>query len=149
MTTTTSAQVITCLGRYFARYGIPKCLVSDCGPQFTSREFKKFVDQWGVSHIKSSPGHHQSNGKAEAGVKSIKNLLKKTNGDQYLALLELRNTLRQDTNQSPAELMYDRSTRSTIPHMTKKPRNCDRQYQKQRSNYRRGIRNSQIRKFTL
>ena len=43
MTTTTSAQVITCLGRHFARYGIPKCLVSDCGPQFTSREFKQFM----------------------------------------------------------------------------------------------------------
>ena len=31
--------------------------------------------------------------------------------------------------------------------MTKKPRNCDRQYQKQRSNYRRGIRNSYDKKI--
>ena len=125
MTKTTSAKVIACLTRHFARYGIPKCPVPECGPQFTSPEFKQLMDQWGVLHIKSSPGHHQSNGKAEAAVKSIKNLLKKINGDQYLALLELGNTPWQHTNQTPAELMFGISTRSTVPDMTRKPIKSD------------------------
>jgi transposase InsO family protein len=48
----------------------------------------------------SSPGHQQSNGKAEAAVKIVKTLMKKTvkdGRDQFEALLEQRNTPRQDT----------------------------------------------------
>ena len=35
--------------------------------------------------------------------------------DQYEALLELRNTPRQDTGVSPAEMMFGRNTRSMLP----------------------------------
>jgi hypothetical protein len=45
-------------------------------------------------------GHQQSNGKAEAAVKIVKPLMKKTikdGRDQFEALLEQRNTPRQDT----------------------------------------------------
>ena len=35
--------------------------------------------------------------------------------DQYAALLELRNTPRQDTGTSPAEMMFGRNTRSLLP----------------------------------
>ena len=119
MMTTTSAQVIICLKRHFARYGIPKCLVSECGSQFTSKEFEQFLKSWGILHVKSSPGHHQANGKVEAMVKIFKNVLKKTAGDQYIALLELRNTPRQSTKTSPAELMFGRGTRTFIPQKKK------------------------------
>ena len=42
MTTTTASQVINKLKPHFARYSIPRQLVSDNGPQFSSREFEKF-----------------------------------------------------------------------------------------------------------
>ena len=45
-------------------------------------------------------------------------MLKRIQGkqeDQYIALLELRNTPRQDVNFSPAELVFGRKTRSVIP----------------------------------
>uniref|UniRef100_A0A2C9L486 Integrase catalytic domain-containing protein n=1 Tax=Biomphalaria glabrata TaxID=6526 RepID=A0A2C9L486_BIOGL len=97
--TTTSQVVIRKLKNLFARYGVPKVCISDFGPQFSSAEFTAFMEAWGVQHLKSSPGHHQSNGKAEAAVKILKNLMKKSKeskSDTYEALLEFRNTPRQD-----------------------------------------------------
>jgi hypothetical protein len=64
--------VIKACKKTFARYGIPNCIQSDNGPQFVSREFEKFSREWGFMHTTSSPGHQQSNGKAEAAVKIIK-----------------------------------------------------------------------------
>jgi len=69
-----------------------------------------------------SPGHQNENGKAEAAVKSAKNMLKHTAlqyQDEYLALLELRNTPRQDVHKSPAEIMFGRVTRSLLPTLPK------------------------------
>ena len=115
---TTSSQVITILKKQFARFGIPKTIVSDNGPQFSSDEFRQFATKWGINHTVSSPNHPQGNGKAESAVKVIKNMIKKTlqdGRDQYEALLELRNTPTQKTGLSPTEIMFGRKTRSMIP----------------------------------
>ena len=72
----------------------------------------------------SSPMHQRSNGKAESAVKIMKNLLIKTHkegGDPYEAMLEQRNTPRQDTAHSPAEMMFNCKTRSFIPTINSKP----------------------------
>ena len=73
------------------------------------------------THVTSSPYNPQSNGIAEAAVKSIKYLLLKTvcNGnidsDAFQeGLLELRNTPRA-TGHSPAQLVFSRSMRGKIP----------------------------------
>ena len=100
LTTMTSKNVITFLKKHCARYGIPNVIILDCGSQFISREFQQFTETWGIHHITSSPGHQQANGKAESAAKIVKQLLKKAvqdDCDQYLALLELRNTPRKDT----------------------------------------------------
>ena len=118
MTSTSSAEVIKKLKAHCARYGVFKEIVSDQGPQFTSALFKKWTKDWHIVHTMSSPYHHQANGRAEAAVKLVKNMLKKTfhsNGDQYEALLELRNTPRQDTGMSPAQLLFGRKTRALVP----------------------------------
>ena len=47
MTTMTSACTVTSLKKYCVHYGIPRMIVSDGGPQFSSQEFKLFVDNWG------------------------------------------------------------------------------------------------------
>ena len=96
---------------HFARYGIPNTVVSDCGPQFTSSEFKEFAKKWSFRHIKSSPYHHQSNGKAENAVKIAKSLLikaKEDGKDPLLSLLEWRNTPTEGFNCSPAQRFYGR-----------------------------------------
>jgi transposase InsO family protein len=116
--TTTSKTVIQKLKGHFARFGIPKMIISDNGPQFSSSEFKTFVGDWGIEHITSSPGYPRSNGKAESAVKAAKTMMQKSakdGRDQYLALLEIRNTPVQGHGTSPSQLFLQRRTRTLLP----------------------------------
>jgi hypothetical protein len=121
----TSTVVIQKLKSHFSRYGIPEFVMSDGGTQFTSREFAQFASDWGFKHSTSSPNHQQSNGKAEAAVKIIETMMKKSvkgKSDQYEALLEMRNTPRKDTLLSPAQMLFGRATRGLVPSIgMKKP----------------------------
>ena len=108
-----SARLTTLLKKQFTIFGIPRTIVSDGGLQFET-----FAKQWGITHIMSRPGHQSANGKAESAMKIIKNMMIKTmkdGQDQYEALLELRNTPRQYSNQSPAEMMFWQNTRTVCP----------------------------------
>lgn len=51
--------------------------MSDNGPQFACEKFTNFVNEWGFEHRLGSPGHQQTNGKAEAAVKDAKCLLQR------------------------------------------------------------------------
>ena len=110
----TSQQVIRKLKGHFARYGIPCTVVSDNGTQFTSESFTKFAHNWDFEHQTSSPHHPQSNGKAESAVKKAKSLLNKNKDDQFLALLNMRNTPNH-TGTSPAHAFFNRRTRTLLP----------------------------------
>lgn len=109
-----SRSVIEACGKTFSRHGAPHQLQSDNGTQFTSAEFASFCSEWGVYHTTSSPGHQQSNGKAEAAVKIIKRLLRRAE-DPHLALLEYRNTPTAGMTTSPAERLFGHATRSILP----------------------------------
>ena len=76
MASTTATRTITALRELFARNGIPNHLVSDNGPQFVSEEFKQFLANNGVRHIRSSPYHPASNEAAERMVEIMKSALK-------------------------------------------------------------------------
>ena len=76
MDSTTSAKTIVALREVFARFGLPKQLVSDNGPQFTSVEFNQFLKTNGVKHIRSAPYHPATNGAAERLVQTVKRSLK-------------------------------------------------------------------------
>ena len=100
MNKTSSSQTITALREMFARNGLPRELVSDNGPQFTSQEFLQFMTTNGIRHITSSPYHPASNGAAERFVQTVKRALY-TGGmdgtplEKTLAsfLLQYRNTI--------------------------------------------------------
>jgi transposase InsO family protein len=77
LSSTTSAEVIKVMKKHFARYGVPDILIPDQGPQCTSAEFKEFAELWGFKHSMCSPGHHQSNGKAECSESCEENNNKK------------------------------------------------------------------------
>lgn len=115
---TNAKAVIRKLKSHFSRYGSPQTLVSDNGPPYSSQEFSEFAEQWDFDHSPSSPGHSQSNGKAEAAVKTAKSLMKKakkTGGDIYMALLDYRNTPSQGMDNSPAQRALGRRTRTLLP----------------------------------
>lgn len=101
----------------FARYGTPMYVTTDGGPQFNSAEFRKFADDWEFKHSMSAPHHQQGNGKAEAAVKVVKQLLKKTsdlNSDFWMALQQWRN-VPNNCGSSPAQRMFSRRIRFNIP----------------------------------
>ena len=124
----TSSAVITNLKSQFARYGIPKTVVSDNGPCYTSSEFTQLARDWGFHHTTSSPGYPRSNGQAERTMKSVKAMLEKAK-DPYLALLAYRNTPVDGIDVSPAQLLMGRRLRSTVPQTTEmlKPESQDPQ----------------------
>lgn len=114
----TSFTVIDALKKIFSTHGIPDSLVSDNGPCFNSSEFKNFCKKWQFRHITTSPHYPQSNGQVERFVQTIKNTLKKclqSGNDFYLALLELRNTPIGPNLPSPAQLIFSRRLKTTIP----------------------------------
>ncbi|GFW19290.1 uncharacterized protein K02A2.6 [Trichonephila clavipes] len=68
-------KTIECLRDSFARFGLPRVLVSDNGSQFTSYEFQRFMHKNGVRHKTSAPFKPSSNGQAERYVATLKQSL--------------------------------------------------------------------------
>ena len=110
LTDMSAPAVVDISKRCFPRLGIPQCVHSDNGPQFTAREFAVFSANWEFEHTTSSPYHAQSNGKAESSVKLAKRMPKRAD-DPQLALLEYRNTITAGMTTSPIQRLFNRSTR--------------------------------------
>ena len=113
-----SAKTITVLKELFAEHGIPEEIRSDNGPQFASHLFAEFSKDWNIKHSTSSSRNPRSNGQAESAVKIVKGLLtraKCSGQDPYLALLAYRSTPFDSHLRSPAEMLYQRALRTTVP----------------------------------
>ena len=113
MKNTTSESAINHLKWYFSRHGIPEIIISDNDPQFSAAKFSKFAEEWGFTHLTSSPHYPQSNGEAERAVQTAKDLITKSE-DPYLALLSYRSTPLHN-GYSPEKLLIGRRLRSTLP----------------------------------
>lgn len=113
-----SSMIVNMLKEICAEYGTPERLVSDNGPQYTSQLFQQFVKEWDIEHVTSSPRYPQSNGFIERMVQTVKNIIakaKKSHQDVQKALLCQRATPIDSSLPSPAELLYGRKIRGTIP----------------------------------
>jgi len=111
------SDVIYCLKVQFARHGLPLEVVTDNNP-FNAIEFRHFAEKYDFQHTTSSPHYPQSNGRAEAAVKTIKKLFEKATEDRedpHLALLAFRNTPTEQLGASPAQIMFGRRTRTHLP----------------------------------
>jgi transposase InsO family protein len=110
-------DVVYILRQQMARHGIPEVLYSDNNP-FGAVEFQRFAAKWEFRHVTSSLRYPQSNSFAEAAVKSARRLIKKSREagtDPPLALLAQRNTPSEHRQLSPAQIMFGRRTRTTLP----------------------------------
>ena len=141
---TTSQSVITALRSIFALHGIPEHLRSDNSPQYASREFKCFAEEYEIDHVTSSPHFPQSNGMAEHMVKTVKALLLQS-FDPFTALLSYRATTLPWCNISPAELLMGRRLSTSVPQTTKhcslhQPGHTSRSYELMISTSRRARR---------
>ena len=109
MKSTSSERTIEELRSTFSRFGLPQQLVSDNGPQLVPEEFKTFMEENSIQHIKSAPYHPATNGLAERFVQTMKQTLKSSHNQCLSAfLLSYRNTPHATTKVSPASSMLKR-----------------------------------------
>ncbi len=119
----TSKRLINECIALFSAYGAPETFTSDGGTQFTSEEFQSFLCDWDIKHRVSAPHYPQSNGRAEAAVKSAKRIISDhvSESEPYnhkkiaLAILQHRNTPMSDLQLSPAQLLFHRQIRDRVP----------------------------------
>ena len=106
--------------------GSPTTLVSENGPQFTSKLFAEKMKLWNIKHIFSPPYHPASNGAAERGVQLVKDRLKKMNVsskpiDLYTSLAYICKvhglTPHSSTDRCPYELIKLGSLPSLFPSL--------------------------------
>ena len=79
MSSTTGQATVQQLRKIFATHGLPQMIVSDNGPQFVSKEFKKFCSSRGIQHNTIAPYHPHSNGEAKRIVETFKQSIDKAN----------------------------------------------------------------------
>ena len=131
----TAKSLINKFNLILARYGIPEKLISDGGPEYTSRAFRDFVKKWQFTHQTSSPEYAKGNARAERSVQTVKQLLRKSGPDFWPALLEYRATPIAGSKLSPAEMMFDRSVRSQITSHRKPQRVPEEKRQQEQRKY--------------
>ena len=101
----------------FSRQEIPETLIADNVP-FSSAEFEQFAAKWNFTVVMSSPRYPKINGEAKKYVGILKMLLLKCaedGTDPNIALLRYRNTPITRMQYSPAQMLFGRRLRDTLP----------------------------------
>lgn len=123
----TALNAKTVLEQAAAKYGIPRQLMTDHGPQFTSlpretcaepepNEFQKFLIEKSIEHVKARVKHPQSNGKVERLFATLRGL--KEHFGSWEATVEYYNfrrphmSLENEKLRTPYEAFIDKMRRN-------------------------------------
>ncbi|GJU77726.1 reverse transcriptase domain-containing protein [Tanacetum coccineum] len=109
--------VIRFLRRLFARFGVPKALISDRGTHFCNSQLEKALQKYGVTHKLSTAYHPQTNGQTEVTNRAIKHILERLvgynpkNWSEKLddALWAFRTAYKTPTGCTPFRLVYGKA----------------------------------------
>ncbi|GKE67259.1 reverse transcriptase domain-containing protein [Tanacetum coccineum] len=101
----------------FARFGVPKALISDRETHFCNSQLEKALQRYGVTHKLSTAYHPQSNGQTEVTNRAIKRILQKSVGYNSKGWLEKLNdalwvfktTFKTPTRCTPFRLVYGKA----------------------------------------
>lgn len=151
------------LKRIFQTYYIPKTLKADNGPPFNSTELKKWLmETYGIRIEHSTPLNPTENGLVERSMQGINKITaiarlgKKSWKDSLAEYVAAYNTWpHHSTRIPPAELMFGRAVRSTLPNLKvdqrqnadeeMRDRDRDTKFRRNtREDERRGARKSEI-----
>ncbi|GJV24596.1 reverse transcriptase domain-containing protein, partial [Tanacetum coccineum] len=110
--------VINFLGRLFARFGVPKALISDRGTRFCNSQLEKALQKYRVTHKLSTTYHPQTNGQTEVTNRAIKRILERSIGYNLKnwskklddALWAFRTANKMPTGCTPFRLVYGKAS---------------------------------------
>ena len=96
------------------RHGFPYKIVIDSGPQFISKQFEAFCEEWQIRLNRSKPRYPQGNGQVKAMSKTIiSNLEKKLNeykgtwfGELQNVMWAIRTIPKRATSETPFALVH-------------------------------------------
>ena len=84
----TAQETISGFASIFAEHGVPRTIHCDRGTNYMSSQFADFCKDVNVTLTYSSAEHHSSN-YAERAVQTVKNIMRKSEGDHWeISLLE-------------------------------------------------------------
>jgi cleavage and polyadenylation specificity factor subunit 1 len=109
MEATTVADAFT--REWLPRFGVPACITSDRGTQFSSSTWSGLCERLGIQHISTTAYHPQANGMVERSHRQLKNALRArlaaADWPDHLpwVLLGLRSAPKEESGVSSAELV--------------------------------------------
>ncbi|XP_074346462.1 uncharacterized protein LOC141685248 [Apium graveolens] len=114
MRTINQQDCINFVDNILMRFGIPRVLVSDNGPQFIGSEFESYLQEQGIRHKKSSVAYSQGNGQVEVTNQILLREIEKRLRESKIkwpekfpnVLWAYRTSPRTSTGETPFKLAY-------------------------------------------
>ena len=109
------SQFFTVINKCKSQYGIPKELITNNGPEFTSHHFKKFSKSWDLKLQTVSSHHHQLNRLVARSIKTVKQTLKKAkyNGTRRIPCFIVFKF--NENGVSPAQKLFNHKSLTNLP----------------------------------
>ena len=119
-----SQTIINAFRKVFARFGLPRELVTDNGTQFVSREIETFLREISVNHRTVALYAPQQNGLVERFNRVLSEKIKEASRFKWnvrrtieSVLFHYRSTPHVTTNVSPFEAMFRRKMRNNLSNL--------------------------------
>ena len=121
MSEVTTSRAIAMFEKLFDREGLPKCVVSDNGPQFVSSAFKTCLAEAGIRHQRTPVHHLMANGLVERFNRTLGGFVEtavRLGGNVARRISDMVRTYnaraQATTGKSPAELLHGRPMRTKL-----------------------------------